>query len=254
MTHFITVQANGHTFGGNLQLSFPKRGENGQWTPGEWHDQSQFADDFTKRNGFAITTRPAREWKSGASCYEVQFADRTGHTYCNGIYVSRVRLLRKLSTKQLRRLQVFRTGQHVVTGGYCAIDGDASVTLVGRAKGDLHGTLATVVAKDRAGLFVSSAAARGTIEAFGESRIRVFAEAPTELHLHGRSSADLRAWGKYRISGNGVWIAGQKPKKSLRVVAHDSAAVEVHRVTGVTIHSEDAVVSIDRDLPSRDDW
>jgi len=200
MTHFFVVQANGHTHGGNIKLSLPQRGTDGQWTPGEWLDQSEYTDDFTKRNGFPITTRPAPDWKSGASCYEVQFADRTGGTHYNGFYVSRMRLLRKLNTKQLRRVNVFRTGQHVVTGGHCAIDGDASVTLHGRAEGHLHGTLATVVAKDRAKVSVCSESARGSIQAFGESRVSGWLNMPPiELHLHGKSSVDLHGFGKYRM-------------------------------------------------------
>jgi len=49
-------------------------------------------------------------------------------------------------------------------------------------------------------------------------------------------------------------MAGQKRKQLLRVDAHDSAQVEVRGLIDVTIHSDEAVVRFDHELPSRDDW
>ena len=107
---YYKVLLDGKSFhGGEFEWSLPKNGK-----PGKWH--SVVGDLRMCLHGFHLTDNPQKWWNRDAKCYEVEYKDALQPNE-DKICVRKVRLVKELTHDDLAKLQIFYSGEHVVTEG-----------------------------------------------------------------------------------------------------------------------------------------
>ena len=108
--------------GGNMTYSLPKGKK-----PGKWHKHTGKLSIC--KSGFHLTWNPAHWWKKDAECYEVEakvFGECTEDD-CK-VVVGEVRLIKKLTEKDLEQFQIFYSGKHEVKSGKAIACSTSQVT------------------------------------------------------------------------------------------------------------------------------
>jgi hypothetical protein len=132
---YKVVSATGESIhGGSMKWSLPVGKK-----AGAWHEVT---GALTKcSNGLHLTTEPARWWKKGARCFEVEaegvIDEPDGD--CK-VVARRVRMVREIVLGGLVALNIFTSGVHHVAAGVAIASGSASVKAYGSASVEAYGS------------------------------------------------------------------------------------------------------------------
>ena len=208
-TQYYKVLKDGQSFhGGELTWSLPTQGEDGAWTPGEWHDVE--GEIVVCNNGLHLTSEPAKWMSREATVYAAEYSGDTDTDGDDKIAVQRARLLRPATDGELAALRIFSGGEHRVVDGVAWASGSATVEASGSATVEASGS-ATVWAYDSATVEASGSATvwasdSATVRAFGSATVRAF-DSATVLAF-GSATVTSTQWHQANVqtSDAAVWI------------------------------------------------
>ena len=153
---YYKVLLDGKSFhGGEFEWSLPKNGK-----PGKWH--SVVGDLRMCLHGFHLTDNPQKWWNRDAKCYEVEYKDALQPNE-DKICVRKVRLVKELTHDDLAKLQIFYSGEHVVTEGTALAYNSSTVKAYGSS---------TVKACDSS-----------SVKAYGSSTVTAYNSSTVEAHI-----------------------------------------------------------------------
>jgi len=238
---YVKVLVNGRScHGGDLDYSLPTQSEDGEWTPGDWHEVDGEIRVCT--NGLHITNDPAAWWHPGAEAYGVEYEGDTDARGDDKIAVRRLRLTRKLTPAELAAHRIFTEGIHDADGaGHCVADGSAQMEAYNRVQVRAFSNAQVeaydsvhVEAHDSAHVEAHDSA---HVEAHDSVHVKAFSNAQVEafdsVHVEAFDSAQVHTTGArdaptVAVSGHAVWVD------------HRSGKPIIHAITGaeVVLHDE----------------
>ena len=157
---YYKVLLDGKSFhGGGFEWSLPKNGK-----PGKWH--SVVGDLRMCLHGFHLTDNPQKWWDRNAKCYEVEYKDALQPNE-DKICVRKVRLVKELTHDDLAKLQIFYSGEHVVTEGTALAYNSSTVKAFGSSTVEAYNS-STVTAYNSSTVKAYNSS---TVEACGSSTV-----------------------------------------------------------------------------------
>jgi hypothetical protein len=205
--------------GGTFTWDPPTLNEDGSYTPGAWTPPM---DPVLCFRGYHLTNQPSNWWDiDGLKAFLVEFRGKVKGQLQpkigQKIAVESCRLLRPLTSEELRGYNIFTEGEHVIGLGDVIVHANAQNSTV-HVHGDsgVIATNSTVHAYDNASVRSDG---DSTVYAHGESTIHTYGN--TTIHATGNCS--VHAYGNTT-----VWA-------SEKVYVYASDEVKIHATPGVWV-------------------
>ena len=196
---YYKILLNGQScHGGSFSWSLPKEG-----IPGEWHALPDNEEPILCQKGFHVTSQPTSWWVENADCYEAECEGLLPEDPSNHKAVcSKIRLLRKLSHDDLAKLNVFLSGEHKISEGFCIASGNAKVKASGSSSVVASGS-SSVTASGSSSVVASGSSSvvaydSSSVVASGSSSVRAFDSSSVEAS----GSSSVEAYGSSSVKAS----------------------------------------------------
>ncbi len=234
---------------GNDKLSLPQQNTDGTWVAGQWQSKEDYEKrSTTTRFGFWVTHEPAVHWRENSECYEVECEGPLRQAH-RAFWSNKVRLLRKLTEKELVKYQVLSSGTHTIKDGDVVVTGSANVILYGKAKAEAYSATGRIEAHDRVEVRLNKGS-RATVSAYGHSQVT--ADTRCVVIAYDEATTHVHGYGKFTVSLGGKSRLPKRLRKLPCVSAYNNARIDVREDADIRLASPKASTKIVISIPDYD--